>query len=522
MNIKILYSKTVILILFSHFNLLGQNLNENLSTESISVFTNQTAFYIKKGKVNTKDGIYRINKGIPGSLFGTLWFNAEKGNIKSVTSYEDTVSTETVNKATSFHDLISSNLNKKVKIFLSKDESYEGTVEEINGQLVSLATDNSWVNFNVNNINRLEYLTKPENNIRKSNTKSFRVLDIDFSSNKSTQDLSMMYLQGGIGWDPHYLVELNSDTKARLTLNAEIFNDAEDINNTEVNFVVGVPNFKYANKVATLVDFMNVIKPQVNMSYKTVMSYDTYEEEVVAVPIKNDKSDLGSIEEDLFFYTIKDLTLKKGGRGQYQLLSSDIDIQHLYECNLKGNSNDNKNYTKSYLFSPSNDTKVIHTIQLDNNGKVPWTNGSALVVKNTAKGAKPISQDMLNYTSANDNTFLKLTEAPDIQVTHKEKQIYREEKIKKAKYSGKQYYYDLITVGATIVIKSYKNKKVNINVRRPLLGELIDTSIPWLKSERVREYNPLNKTTDVCWETTIESGQEKTITYQYKIFVKGW
>lgn len=522
MNIKTLYTKAVILILLSHFNLHGQDINKDLKTESISVFTNQTAFYIKKGKVNTKGGIYRIDKGIPGSLFGTLWFNAEKANIESVISYNDTVTTETVNKATSFHDLLSSNLNKKVKIFLSKDESYEGVVEEINGKLVSLATDNSWVNFNVNNINRIEYFAKPENDIQKSNTKSFRVLDVDFSNNKSNQDLSMMYLQGGIGWHPHYLIELNSETKGRLTLNAEIFNDAEDIHNTEVNFVVGVPNFKYANKVATLVDFMEVIKPQVNMTYKTVWSADTYEEKVVAVPSTNDKSDLGSIQEDLFFYTIKDLNLKKGGRGQYQLLSSNIDIQHIYECNLNGNSNDNKNYTKSYLFSPSNDTKVIHTIQLDNNGKVPWTTGSALVVKNTEGGAKPISQDMLNYTSANDNTYLKLTEAPDIQVTHKEKQILREEKFKKARYSGKQYYYDLITVEATIEIKSYKNKNVNINVRRPLLGELVDTSVPWLKSERVREYNPLNRTTDVCWETTIGSGQEKTITYRYKIFVNGW
>lgn len=515
--------KVLFIVLISHGALHSQNLNDELKTSSISIFRNQTAFVIKDGQVDTKNGIYRIEEGIPGALYGTLWFDTPKKNIKSIISFPDTVSNVLTNKAKTFQELLASNLNKKVKLFLRDDVLYEGIVDELNGHLLTIKTDSSYVNFETSNIKRLEFLAKPDNEVSIDKTRVQHVLEVNFRDKAANQQLNMMYLQGGYSWHPHYLIELDSETKAHLTLSADLVNDVEDISDAEINFVVGVPNFKYADKGATLVDFVPIIKPAVKMTYKVEWSPDTYEEKVVAVPQSGaDNSVAGSIQEDLFFYTLKDVNLKKGGRGHYELLSSDIDIQHIYECNLSGNSSANKNYTEQYLFTPSADTKVIHTLRLDNNGTMPWTTGSALVVKKTKGGKKPISQDKLNYTSVKDHSYLKLTEAPDIQVTHQEKQILREEKFKKAPRHGSKYFYDLITVEATIKVKSYKQKSVAINIKRPLLGQLLETSVPWLKSERVREHNPLNKTTDVCWETNIGGGEELEITYQYKLFVNGW
>lgn len=514
---------TLLIIVLANTMFFAQDLSKDLKTKSISIFKNQSAFVIKEGQVLTDDGNYRAESGIPPALFGTLWFSSNTDNINSVISYQDTLSNEISTKAKSFHDLLRANLDRKVKLYLHNEQEYEGRVEEVNETLVTFKTEDSWISFDANRIRQMEFVDKPELVAINNRKQAAHVLELEFDGNAKKQQLGMMYLQGGIRWSPHYLIELNSDTKASFTLSAEMANDSDDIIDTEINFVVGVPNFKYADKSATLIDFMKTTKPQTNMTFQNVWSADTYEEKIVAVPSSEvDNSDIGSVQEDLFFYTVKNLSLKRGGRGQYKLLSSDINIQHVYECNLSGNSSANKNYTKQFLFTPSTDSKVIHTIRLDNNTNVPWTTGTALVVSNTKDGVKPISQDRLNYTSQKNHSFLKLTEAPDIQVTHKEKLVLREEKFKKIPNQGSKYYYDLVTVEATITIKSFKNKNVDINVRRPLLGQLIETSFPWLTSERVVEHNPLNKTTDVCWETKIGSGEEKEITYRYKLFVRSW
>ena len=56
-----------------------------------------------------------------------------------------------------------------------------------------------------------------------------------------------MYLRKGLGWFPNYVVNLKGEEEAEIILRALVVNDAEAIENANINFVVGVPNFKYNN-----------------------------------------------------------------------------------------------------------------------------------------------------------------------------------------------------------------------------------------------------------------------------------
>ena len=121
-----------------------------------------------------------------------------------------------------------------------------------------------------------------------------------------------------------------------------------------------------------------------------------------------------------------------------------------------------------------------------------------MVVKG-AESAKPISQDQLNYTPIHGNSFVKLTQAPDVKVKHAEKEIERLDKAMKNP-ADKRYYLDLVTVEGQVKVKSYKAKKIDLNIRRTIIGQLLETSTEWLKSDRVNRTGNQNATTTcVLW-----------------------
>ena len=73
----------------------------------------------------------------------------------------------------------------------------------------------------------------------------------------------MFYMQKGIYWVPNYLVTLRDDGKADVRLRATVMNDIEDFEDTELNFVVGVPTFRYSqvssplSSTESVAQFMN-------------------------------------------------------------------------------------------------------------------------------------------------------------------------------------------------------------------------------------------------------------------------
>jgi len=138
------------------------------------------------------------------------------------------------------------------------------------------------------------------------------------------------------------------------------------------------------------------------------------------------------------------------------------------------------------------------------------------MVTNVQDGTKPISQDMLTYTPIKGHSFVKLTEAPDLRIKHAEKEVARQARIKKR---PNNYYLDLVTVEGKVKVKNYKSKKVDLNIRRTIIGQLEDSTIEWLTAELVNRGGNSNKTNNVCWETSLNPGQELEITYKYKVFV---
>jgi hypothetical protein len=82
------------------------------------------------------------------------------------------------------------------------------------------------------------------------------------------------------------------------------------------------------------------------------------------------------------------------------------------------------------------------------------------------------------------------------------------------------YNYDQVTVEGTLKIKNYKSKEVRLNIAKTLRGS-VDSQTDNGKTEKLGEAiavdNPMSRLT---WEITLQPGEEKTIHYRYKIWLR--
>ncbi|MEK7256722.1 MAG: hypothetical protein AAB316_18350 [Bacteroidota bacterium] len=352
------------------------------------------------------------------------------------------------------------------------------------------------------------------------------LVELSFSTKKAEQPIEMMYLANGLQWAPQYLLELTGDKSATLTLQGEIANNAEDLVNTDLNLVVGVANFQYADRLSFLVNFNEVLQA---IAYRRQADYNRFSNALMTQTANYDAEmeDAGggfpevegSANEDLFFYNLKNFSLPKGGRSMQSIFQEKIEIAHIYECNLPPNQEVSRAYEQEFLFTPNEQNKVFHTIKASNNTKQPWTTASIFVV-NAQENDRPVSQDLLTYTPAGGKTFIKLTEAPDVKVEQAERETSRQQNAHVDKKAGVSF--DLVKVEGKIKISNFKGKKIDLRLKRTITGNLKDSNVDWEKEEIVNPNSRLNKRTNVAWETSVKEKGTAEIVYSYEIYVSSY
>ena len=498
---------------------------EVFKTHSVSIFKNGSAFYLKSGTVNTTDNKYVWKEAIPDAVFGTLWLQAPGGALTAARSYVDTV----------VGSVDVSNLMAQIKLMEGKkakmsfygasneQEIVEGTIQEVFPAHFILKTGEGWATYHLKDVKKIMYEDQP---ITKKEYKTTRrIIELGFKNAKARQPLDVMYLQKGLGWVPSYLVEIIDQNKTKVTLRAVVINDSEDLEQVDLNFVVGVPNFRFDHMASPLTNMQNLAQTLQQLgntskgaeplsNFAITFNPETYEEQVVLVPEEKTVPE-GSEEQDLFFYTISKVDLKRGERAFYDLMSMEVPIDHVYQVNLQANT-EHSNYADSFEESESKRSKVTHTIRMENKGTTPWTTGTAMVVNAREDQPRPISQDMLKFTPSGGESFLTITTSTDIFVTESEVETSREREIKRRG----SYRYDLLQVTGKIKIKNYKSSSVKMQLHKDVAGNLKETSDDWLVTNKIQQGNNVNKVNKVCWEIEVKAGEEKIIEYDYEVYTR--
>jgi len=344
-------------------------------------------------------------------------------------------------------------------------------------------------------------------------------------------NLTMGYLENGLGWTPSYLVSLQDDKTAQITMQAVVIDDAEDVKDSDVFFVVGVPNFAYAHIPSpmaleqTLLDFerdasrsggaVGGVASNALLAQRVSMITEDMRLAPNLAPTVEELA--GAPEEDLFLYTRSGVTLARGERATYNVFSGGVGYEHIYQWEVQdqprvdgfGNV---QNYQNTGTPDRVEKNNIWHALRLKNTTKFPWTSAPAIVIS----GTKPVSQDTLLYTPKGAVSILKLTIAADIRANHEEQEVERVRNVERRR----GYNYDQVTVEGTLKVKNYKSKDVQLSIVKTLRGT-VESQTDGGKSEKLGEAiavdNPLSRLT---WEVSLKAGEEKNIKYRYKLWLR--
>lgn len=493
-------------------------------TKSVSVFKNGYGFFTRAGKVNLSDGWAHAAE-VPPATFGTLAIYSQNTNqlvdIVGVGEGETTHfnGIEKKNDDETKSQVIESAKGTMVTIKYSdgnQDLEAAGEVKAISGGYVVLKQGGTATAIQLSGIKSMRRSTLP---LR------FHVLS-EKGADASSVDLNMAYLRSGVVWIPEYTLKIIDSETAELTLRGTLVNEAEDLIDCDVNFVVGVPHFVHTDLMSPIavgyaIRALGTAMPNGGVPQQ-VMS-QVMNRAAIANNFANNglqSADMGGMgggmgpgdavsdnfsalmsnlpqsdavgAGDYSVYTKEKLTVRKGERAVVTLMSKKIRYGHKYRWKT--------------------DSEIQHHLTLENSSTTPWTTGPCLAIS----GAQPLSEDILKYTPVNGKGELTVTTAINISKNIKEAEIDRK---LKAHEPSTHVYLDLVTVEGTLKIKSFEKTPIDITITKKLLGKPISASndgIINLDSENLRL---VERNGEIEWTLSLEPGKDYILKYTFERFV---
>ncbi|MBC8525675.1 MAG: hypothetical protein H8D22_02215 [Candidatus Cloacimonetes bacterium] len=523
----------------------------NTKAKTVIIFKNGLGFFIREGEVTLKDG-WGVTEYVPNSSLGSIWIGSldKDAKLEEAIGFKQKIKKEV--EAISIQELFKPNIGKKVIITLHNETIIEGKIKSVpenrkleeeppanydyvrrksqieSATIVIIETKEGEVILKKSNISKIEFPDGYSSNyISKGIAKRIK---FKISDHKEKAKLSLSYLQKGIGWIPSYLVNIEDSEKARITMKTTIINDIEDLENTNVFFVVGYPNFKYSDILSPMAleqslsqlissleqgDKRGIGGALANIMTQRV-AFEKLEKEGMIPSLDFGYSAIqelsGIFEEDLFFYDKKAINLKKGERAYYHIFSKEVDYKHVYEWRIPNTINiDASGFRSSSYKSEEVKEQVWHSIKLTNSTDYPWTTAPAFTVSSW----KPLAQDIISYTPKGSTTNLKLTVSPDIETDRHENEVARERNIKLYGYS-----HDLVTVEGELNIKNLKDKEVIIEIKKMLTGEVLETSHNGKIKKIAEGLKGVNYNSIISWEILLKPEEETELTYKYKVYIR--
>jgi hypothetical protein len=335
----------------------------------------------------------------------------------------------------------------------------------------------------------------------------------------SEAKLGMAYLRKGMMWIPEYTLQILDDETAELTLRGTLINEAEDLVNCDVQFVVGVPHFAHNDLLSPIAVGRTLraigsgiprqdVPPQVMtqmMNRAAVANYNGISQfSNSSLEIESDGgtdlSDLlnqlpaleSAAASDYTVYTKSGLTVRRGERASVTLFTQKVRYRHRYRWETTG--------------------PIKHLLMLENRSRTPWTTGPCLALS----GILPLSEDVLKYTPAGGSGELPVTTAINLSHSVNEEEIDRE---LKAHSPRNNEFYDLVKVRGSIRLRSFEAAPVEVEVSLPVEGRPTkgdDEAVIRMDATRLRL---LDRAGTISWNVTLAPREEKTLHYEYERYV---
>jgi hypothetical protein len=220
---------------------------------------------------------------------------------------------------------------------------------------------------------------------------------------------------------------------------------------------------------------------------------------------------MGEAAEDLYFYRLPQVSLKKGERGYYPLFAGRVPYEHLYTWDIPDYIDEQNRYRDEQ----SEKLQIVwHALKLTNTTGNPWTTAAAMTIQD----GRVLGQDTVRYTPPRASTELKITQAVAIDAQQNEYEIERRRNA--ANYHGRSY--DLVTIKGELAVTNYKDQPIALKTTKALSGEVhgADGDPEIVKLARgLRQVNPRSQ---LVWQIDVPPGRDETvqITYTYQVYTR--
>lgn len=527
---------------------------------TVAAFKNGLAFVVRSGETPLRDGWARLDE-LPPATLGSLWVSttSKSGGITDVIAYREKVAADT--EAITMSEMLAANIGRSVRV----DYVVGSTLKTAEGKLLAVPADRKpdedamppsppaiYSSYRppgadvargeivllrtMNAENRTALLTLPKSaivsleisgdpGVRAKVEQEVARTKLRVGGKPTQAEITLACLEKGIVWSPSYRINIADEKQAELELEAVFANDMEDLENADVSFVVGYPNFAFAEiaspislrqSVAAFVQalasggsaqsrrFDNRIMSQAIMFNNGANFNEGGAPDAgyaIGQPLPGERG------EDLYFYRKSGVTLKKGDRATYNVLKTIAPYEHIYQWEIPDSMNvDDRGYRLDARNQPEN--FVWHVLRLENKGQQPWTTAPAFALH----GNLPVAQDTLNYTPPGGRSFLKLTAATDVRGEQTQTETARKQ------VTVSRNNYDEITVAGKLKVTSLKNQEIAVVIRKSVIGEVLES--PDGKVTRVaRNLTAVNPNCDIEWEFKLPAGQNRELNYQYKVLL---
>lgn len=306
-------------------------------------------------------------------------------------------------------------------------------------------------------------------------------------------DVGMMYLQKGLRWIPSYKVSIDGKGTASVNMQATVINEMLNLDDVTANLVIGVPTFAFKDTPDPIgvQQAMAQLSPnfQANTRSGFAMSNSIMSQTAGMggfgggmgggggfggggggqVPLAEAGPEISGSEknEDLFVFTVKHVTLKRGERMVVPVSEFTLKYRDVYSLELpfgppqeiRANLNTDQQIEMAHLMASP---KVMHKLRMENGSAFPLTTAPALLLH----GDRVMAQAMMTYTSVGGTVDLPLTTAVDVKAKKVERETGRIPNA--ADWRGTRY--GRVDLEGTINVTNYRAQTVEVEVTRYVLG----------------------------------------------------
>jgi hypothetical protein len=490
-----------------------------MPVKEITVFKDGNVFVLHEGKMPTDaDGAVKMDY-LPTPILGTFWpYSADKSvHLAAVTASQRRVSVERT--ALTLRDLLESNPGAVVSVTQTDGKAYSaeivGVPQRSSQELERTAPPNSGDllpqksgiillktpdGTAVVNLDAIKDATFKNAFRRTQSDEEFRnllTLKLQWPNGRpeKTASVGMIYVQRGIRWIPSYKVTIDGKGSAHVQLQATLVNELTDLDDVTANLVIGVPSFAFQDTPdpISIQQTIAQLSASFDASSRTANGFSNAIMGQVgggggfgggrggmpgmpgpagpqgeAMPAVSGST----ASEDLYVFTVKHISLKKGERMVLPISEYDLPYHDIYTVDLpfapprilRPNVNSDQQAEMERLI---NEPHAVHKLRITDKSNQPLTTAPALIIS----GERVIAQGMMTYTAPGSETDLTLTTDPNIKIRRKETER------KRTPYAEiwQGIHYAKIDLTGTLTVTNYGQKSAEIDVTHDLFG-VIDSA----------------------------------------------